>query len=206
MKGSRPLTKSECARLRQLFRGRWKVRNLAMFVVGSNTGFRITELLSLTIGDVLEATGEIKERVVVARRNMKRKRASRSVLLNSTAKNALSPWLRELARREYVQKTDFLFQSQAAQNRAISRESAWRILDTAYKIGGIKGKLGTHAMRKTFANTVYKHFLDRAANGEPVDPFRATSKALDHENINSTDKYLSFLTEDVDLAIDSIEI
>jgi len=206
MRGSRPLKREEARQLRGLFSGKWAKRNIALFVLGSNTGFRISELLSLTLGDVIEENGTVKNRIVVARRNMKTKASSRSVLLNNTAKKALLPWLQVMAVTEYCQKSDFLFQSQHSGNRAITKESAWRILNNAYKFGGITGKLGTHAMRKTFANNVYNHFLNRVANGEPVDAFRSTSKALGHQSIDSTDKYLSFLTEDVDLAVDAIEV
>ncbi len=56
-------------------------------------------------------------------------------------------------------------------------------------------------MRKTFAAKVYQRLSQRRAAGEPVDPFRLTSKALGHKNLNSTDAYLSFLEEDIDDAI-----
>ena len=39
--------------------------------------------------------------------------------------------------------------------RHISREQAWRILKEAFSSNELSGKLGTHAMRKTFANRMY---------------------------------------------------
>jgi integrase len=205
MKGSRPLTPHELATIKPLFSGRMARRNLALFCLGVNTGYRISELLSLTLGDVIDKNGDFKEYATVARRNMKGSHEGRSVPLNASAKNALRPWLRELERRGYGHKDDFLFQSQKAGDGAISIKTAWRVLEDAYRAGGLTGRLGTHAMRKTFANTIYDHFLARAASGESIDPFRCTSKALDHKDIKSTDQYLSFRNEDVYLAIHALE-
>ena len=70
-----------------------------------------------------------------------------------------------------------------------------------YATNGFTGTVATHSMRKTFANKVYQHLCQRRAAGEAIDPFRLTSKALGHRNINSTDQYLSFLEADIDHAI-----
>lgn len=97
MKGCRPLTKDETRLLKNLFRGKLAKRNYALFVLGASTGFRISELLSLTIGDVIGTDGDFKERVTVSRQNMKGKRSSRSNLLNNEAQRALEPWFYQLA-------------------------------------------------------------------------------------------------------------
>jgi integrase len=211
--GSRPIHKDEIKRLRSAFRGQFKWRNMLLFFLGVNTGFRISELLSLTIGDVLEEDGTIKERITVLRRFMKKtghgernSTVSRNVILNDYARQALKPWLRELQYLGYSHKTDFLFQSRTAGNKSIDRAQAWRVLRDAYRLVGMRGKLGTHAMRKTFANNVYSYFKEQAAKGEPVDVFRSTSKALGHGDIRSTDAYLSFCSEDIDDAICSVGV
>jgi integrase len=54
------------------------------------------------------------------------------------------------------------------------------------------GKLGTHCMRKTFANKVYEKLDGR---------LEKVQQALEHRNINSTAQYLSFREEDIDKAI-----
>jgi integrase len=201
MKGARPIERDEIEKIRNAFTGQMKLRNQALFFLGVNTGFRISELLSLTLDDVLNDDGKIKDRLSVRRGNMKGKKSSRTVLLNEQAKKALKPWLRDLYARGYVHSDDYLFQSRDLKNSSIQRAQAWKILDQAFKAVGLRGKMGTHAMRKTFANNVYNYFKDLVAQGEPIDAFRATSKALGHTDIKSTDQYLSFLTEDVDNAI-----
>ena len=54
------------------------------------------------------------------------------------------------------------------------------------------GKLGTHSMRKTFADRIYDRLDGDLAK---------TQKALGHKNINSTVQYLSFREEEIDEAI-----
>ena len=192
--------------MKRLFSGKMATRNLALFLLGANTGFRITELLSLRLGDVLEQDGMIKARIVVSRRFMKGKRAGRNVYLNEYARKGLRPWLVVLRDSCVIHKDDFVFRSYGMGNRAIGRVQAWKILTKVYHTAGLTGKLGTHAMRKTFANNIYRQLLNRVAAGEAIDAFRATSKALGHADIKSTDQYLSFLTEDIDETIAGVGV
>ncbi len=64
-------------------------------MLGCFSGFRISELLSLTVGDVVEH-GRIVKTVSVRRSNMKGSRGGRSISLNPKAKKALEPWLAQL--------------------------------------------------------------------------------------------------------------
>ena len=54
MKGTRPLDNDEIRRVSTCFTGTYKVRNRGLFMLGVSTGGRISELLSLTIGDVYQ--------------------------------------------------------------------------------------------------------------------------------------------------------
>jgi integrase len=199
MRGCRPLTPEEVKEVSRSFTGKFTIRNLALFSLGINTGFRITELLSIRLGDVLNDEGKIPTRLQVKRQNMKGKTSSRSVLLNASARRHLSSWLALPYEQKYsILKTDFVFVS-GHSGKPISRAQYWKILKAAFKKAGVDAS-GTHVMRKTYSNNIYQHLLARLAAGENVDPFRATSKALGHASISSTDAYLSFLTSDVDNA------
>jgi len=52
MTGSRPLTELEIQNILQSFTGKYSLRNRTLFLLGLNTGARISELLSLDVGDV----------------------------------------------------------------------------------------------------------------------------------------------------------
>ena len=52
MKGTRPLDNTEIQQVSGCFTGTFEARNRGLFMLGVSTGGRISELLSLEIGDV----------------------------------------------------------------------------------------------------------------------------------------------------------
>ena len=54
MKGTRPLDNSEIRLVSACFDGTFGDRNRGLFMLGVSTGGRISELLSLTVGDVYQ--------------------------------------------------------------------------------------------------------------------------------------------------------
>jgi integrase len=198
MKGCRPLTDEEVKLISQSFSGTFAKRNKALFVVGVRSGFRISELLALRVGDV-QQHGKIVDHVTVARRYMKKKTEGRTVPLHPEARAALSVWLEVLQKmlKGHLDPQTPVFCSRVRDQetglrRPISREQAWRILKEAFTANELTGKLGTHAMRKTFANRMY----DKLGHD-----LVKTQRALGHKNINSTVAYLSFREEDITAAI-----
>ncbi len=191
MKGCRPLAEDEAAVVSQSFGGTYAARDKALFLLGLKSGFRISELLSLKVGDVYQR-GRLVDRVTVARAHMKKKTEGRTVVLHPEAKAALAAWLKALQATAELLPTMALFQSREGVNRPISRVQAWRILEDAYATNGLTGKLGTHSLRKTFANRVY----DKLGHD-----LVKTQRALGHKNVNSTVSYLSFREEEIDAAI-----
>jgi integrase len=91
MKGCRPLTEEEVVRVAHSFSGTYAARDQALFLLGVKSGFRISELLSLWVGDV-SPHGRLVDRVTVQRRHMEKKLEGRTVLLHPEAKTALAAW------------------------------------------------------------------------------------------------------------------
>lgn len=192
MNGCRPLTDLELESvLKSLDFGRYKLRNRALFILGLKSGFRISELLSLKIGDVYQ-DGNIKKHVSVERKNMKKKLKGRSIILHPVAQQALMNWIECRERGSIPDPKSFLFESRKSKDHAISRITAWKIFSHAFKACQLDGKLGTHSMRKTFAKKIHE-ILGK-------DLVR-TQKALGHANVNSTISYLSFDEREIDDAI-----
>ena len=54
MKDTRPLDTNEIRLVSACFSGKFEVRNRVLFLLGVSTGGRISELLSLQIGDVYQ--------------------------------------------------------------------------------------------------------------------------------------------------------
>ena len=191
MKGCRPLTDPEIALVSRSFGGTYAARDRALFLLGIKTGFRIAELLSIRVGDVLQH-GRLVDQLTVRRAAMKQKREGRTVPLHPDAKAALATWLMTLRQLTPMTLQTYVFRSRKGDNRPISPVQAWRILRETCETNELTGKLGTHCMRKTFANKVY-HQLG-------YDLVR-TKRALGHQNIANTERYLSFAEEDITAAI-----
>ncbi len=188
MKGCRPLSSEEISSiLAAIAANRHALRDRALFILGHRTGFRISELLSLKIGDVFRE-GKALTRVVVARKAMKGQKEARTVELHPEAREAIETWVRELGNIDPVVP---LFQGQKG-SRALGRKAAWHMLKIAYKKCGLQGKLATHSMRKTFARRVHKNL------GENI--FK-TQKAMGHKSVNSTASYLAVDEDEISNAI-----
>ncbi len=188
MKGMRALSNDEYQRLVNVFRERSQTRDLALVITGVHLGVRIGELLSLRFKDVLGQDGQILERVYVERKNTKGKLEGRCIPLHQEARNILS----RLIQMNRPSPESYIYQSRKGENKPITRRQAWFVLKQAFRKAGLEGKLGTHSLRKTFANRIYervKHDLLK------------TKTALGHKNINSTISYLSFRQDEVDEAI-----
>lgn len=202
MRGCRPLELSEVSRALERMRGtRLAMRNRCMVQLGLYTGFRISELLSLRVGDVVQ-DGRVLERIVVERKNMKGKQQSRDVKLNERARAALRMWLPELYAWRDNGPDLYLFQS----NRGgrITRRQAGRIITQLAQELSMPPKVATHSLRKTFAGAIYQRGLDTWRQGEEL-PIRVAMKALGHKSVDATESYLGLDVRQVDEAVDALD-
>jgi integrase len=133
----------------------------------------------------------VVDHVTVERQHMKKKVEGRTVPLHPEAKEALAEWLAELQHDPRYSEDLPLFISRKGR-KAISRVAAWRIMEEVWQVNEMTGKLGTHSLRKTFADRVHTRL-----NGDLLK----TQRALGHRNVNSTVSYLSFREEEIEQAI-----
>jgi len=197
MKGNRPLSNEEVNQCIESFKGKYSLRNKTLFIVGINTGFRVSELLSLKVNDVQPFT-KITDYLIVKRANMKGNYCGRTVMLNEMSKEYLEQYLNNFKKMYGVlpDKNFYLFKSQKTSNKAISRRQATKVLKDVYHDNELTGTLATHAMRKTFAKNV-NELLDK--------DITKTQLALGHKNVSSTQRYLSFDINEVNQAIKKLE-
>jgi integrase len=176
------LSEQEVTQVKESFTGRYRVRDRCLFIVGTATGYRIGELLSLKVSDVWQHN-RVTDRVTVQRRHMKQQTESRTVPLNAEAKQALLCWLMALQERGGLDAKGPLFRSRKSKTfaRAISREHAWAVLKQAYNANELTGPLGTHSMRKTLARRAWEFFNHNLL---------MVQKVLGHKSIQSTISYL----------------
>lgn len=198
MKGCRPLNSDEINECLNSFEGKYKLRNQAMFILGLNTGYRVKELLSLKIKDIMPYS-KIADYVTVQRANMKKKVESRTIVLNNTAKQYLKNYLDNFEEiyGKPIDKSFYLFKSQKSDNKAISTRQATGVLYLVYRDNEMTGKLATHTMRKTYAKNIH----EKLGNDIVL-----TQRAMGHRQITSTQHYLSFDNKVIDQAISGLNL
>ena len=89
MKGTRPLDNDEIRRVSAAFTGTYEVRNRGLFMLGVSTGGRISELLSLQIGDVFQNRKPVGD-LLFKKSIVKGGEVSRSVPVNADGRKAIS--------------------------------------------------------------------------------------------------------------------
>ena len=88
MKGTRPLSNDEIRKVATSFRGNYATRNRGLFVLGVSTGGRISELLSLRIGDVYQNDKPVSD-LLFDKAVVKGGEVSRAVPVNVDGRTAI---------------------------------------------------------------------------------------------------------------------
>lgn len=192
---TRPFTPSELSALEQALLARGRHRDRLYLLLGVTTGFRSSELLTLTFGQLTAPDGHVAREVTISRRFLKggrgghaRSIASRRVALGNRARTAIAQFLSTLSALPAAGA--YVFASRKGSNRPITRCHAHFLLKAlARELGLEASRLGTHSARKTFANGVFElsgHDLVR------------TQRLLGHTNPSTTARYISSSTEELD--------
>ena len=88
MKGTRPLDNNEIRLVSVCFDGTFEIRNRGLFMIGVSTGGRISELLSLQIGDVYQNGRPVTD-LLFDKSVVKGGEVSRAVPVNSDGRRAI---------------------------------------------------------------------------------------------------------------------
>ena len=133
MKGTRPLDNNEITLVSACFDGAFAIRNRGIFMLGVSTGGRISELLSLTIGDVYQNEKPVTD-LLFDKSVVKGGEVSRAVPVNLDGRLAIAQlveWHRE--RYDSAEKSRPLFPSrQGPTPQPMSRRTAHNVLKAAF--------------------------------------------------------------------------
>jgi integrase len=122
-------------------------RDLLFFVLGINTGIKISDLLFLKVKDIWDGN-EMREFLTVTDG---KNGEFQNYYLNHQVNIALERFLQNAD----PDPEDYLFKSKK-NNQPITRQQAYRIINAASKEAGVEGKIGTHTLRKTFGYHAYR--------------------------------------------------
>ncbi len=141
------------------------LRDYALFSLGINCGLRISDLLSLTVKDVLAGRGK-RIRIRISKELEIKEHKTRKVKrfpINDKAREALREYLVE-RRPEHLDEPLFLSRQKDDEGNkaAISRFQVWRAMNHAARAAGIPEsyRIGTHTLRKTFGYQLRKSGVD----------------------------------------------
>ena len=149
-------------------------------MLGVSTGGRISELLSLQIGDVYQngsaVTNMLYDRIIV-----KGGEISRAVPVNTDGMRAIDDlirWHREQYRNTKANRPLFPSRNGKGTQR-MTRRAAHNVLKTAFIRAGLNGHLATHSLRKSFAQRLY----------EQTGDIFAVQEMLGHKSVATTQNY-----------------
>ena len=155
------------------------LRDYCLFVVGINSGLRISDLLKLLVSDVIDGN-KLKDRI---RLREKKTNKFKDFPLSDNAKSALKEYLKT---REY-KSNEPLFISRKNKGFLL-RQQAYRIINNAANEVGIKEKIGTHTLRKTFGYHAYNNGYD----------ITLIQKLFNHSSPSTTLRYIGITQEEID--------
>lgn len=143
----------EIRNLSNYFTSNGKLRDNLLLITGIHTGLRVYDLRHLRFCDLLNKDGTFKDEMVILEhktRNARKQRRNRHIAINDAIKVALAEYLKYNQRNyfEYI----FTSESNNGSNKGkpLARFSIQRILVNAATKVGIKSRVGTHTLRKTF--------------------------------------------------------
>ena len=181
MKGTRPLDNNEIRKVAACFTGTFETRNRGLFMLGVSTGGRISELLSLKIGDVWQ-NGRAVSDLLFDKSIVKGGEVSRAVPVNRDGRKAIEgliSWHREKYGKLDVKRPLFPSRNKSG-TVAMNRQTAHEMLKKAFEDAGLNGKLATHSLRKSFAQRLYEESGD----------IYLVQELLGHRNVATTQNYL----------------
>ncbi|MDR1041040.1 MAG: tyrosine-type recombinase/integrase [Deltaproteobacteria bacterium] len=174
----------------ELARGRCGQRDTALFTIGINTAFRISDLLAMDVKDVRESSGRIRDSVTLRETKTRKRRA---VPLNASARRTLEDWL---AARPGAAPGEPLFPTTLKRGGRMSRRTVHKRYAAAAAALGLDA-IGTHTLRKTFGLFLYEASGREAA---------LVQKALRHSSPATTLAYIGLTDGMVDDAVRQLNL
>lgn len=167
--------------IQQYYLDRGQIRDWAMWTIGVSLGLRISDLLSLKFCHLIDRDGKtIKPRIQIYEQKTGK---LNDCLITESVKNALNTYLEAIKYR--FDLDGYLFPSKKTKGK-MYEECGWRILSSAGKALDLPLVIGSHTMRKSFANIaacVDKSCVD-------MNAITKVQGLLNHSDQRITMKYL----------------
>lgn len=163
-----------------------------MIVLGLNSALRISDILPLRWQDVFDFEKDKYKTHVWIRE--KKTGKSKKFLLNNNAREALEKLKKDLGNT--IQPNDYIFLSREGENKPITRIQALNIVKQSANAVGIKERVGTHSLRKSFGYHSWKKGV----------PLALLTEIFNHSNQQTTKLYLGITQDDMDDVYRTVEL
>jgi integrase len=177
--------KKQIAAIKRHLRGNeYGARDVCLFTLGINSGLRVSDLLRLTVGDVVDDAGKALERITLRERKTGK---GKNFPISATAARAIKDYL---ATREDAGTGEPLFLSRKSRGGTghLQRAQAYKIINDAARAVGITEAIGTHTLRKTFGYHAYRDGKD----------ITLIQKLLNHASPAVTLAYIGITQDELD--------
>ena len=155
-------------------------RDWFLFIMGINTGLRISDLLPLKVNDVRN-----KSHITITEKKTGKAKRFR---INYELQEQIAHYI------DNMSENDYLFKSKRA-NKPIQRVQAYKILNAAAKQVSVN-EIGTHTLRKTFGYHFYRKTKDVAL----------LQNIFNHSAPSITLRYIGINQDMIDKAIDDFSL
>ena len=168
-------------------------RDHLLFVIGINTAFRVSDLLSLKYCDVMDGKGGLLDHFTLKETKTDK---YNKVAMTKGVQKALKEYIND----NYEGNLDeYLFKSRKhdkdGNSQPINRKSAWRIIQQTAEQIGLKN-IGSHSLRKTFAYHQYKMGTDIVL----------LQDMLNHSSPAVTLRYIGITQDEKDRAVKALDL
>lgn len=158
----------------------WNVRNWFLFVLGINTGLRVSDLVALRVCDLRGEYLDLREQ---------KTNKHRRIFINDSLRDNFQYYVK----LERLQDCDYLFPSQKGGH--VSKDRAYRIIRAVGDQLGLDA-IGSHTMRKTFGYQYYKMTKD----------IGTLQMLLNHSNQGVTLRYIGVDQDRMDDAMRKVHL
>lgn len=155
-------------------------RDYVLWVLGVNSGLRVSDIVGLNVSDVVDKT----HITIIEKKTQKRK----SFYINDKLKRVLKPFIKDRDLNEPL----FL----GRQGKRLNQRQVYRFLIATCQALGIKAKVSTHTMRRTFGYHHYQQYKDAVI----------LQKIFNHSSQRITLMYIGVEQDEIDLSYKNFEL
>ncbi len=173
-------------------------RNYALFVVGINTAYRASELLSITLGQIRHL--QPGDRLEVKQKKTKKYRA---ITMNASCHQAIQQLLEHLDRKalqmkdlSWVDDDSYLFAGRRP-DAALTVPTLNNLVKDWCRKVNLKGNYGSHSLRKTWG------YMQRTKQDTPIP---LLMQAFGHASQQQTLAYLCIQDEEIESIYTALEL